>query len=99
MSGIVLPNGQPAVPTPKPVQGIVDKYGNKLLVDPDTGATIIFGKNGCVGFQDANGVTMRTTPDGVIEFRGATVRYITETPPEFLQVIPDEGEAETEEGK
>lgn len=94
-SRLVLPNGQKAMPeAPKVISTTLDADGNKLIYDEDSGATLVFGKNGCVGFADARGVTMRTSIDGAVEFVCTKVRFISEAPPEFLQLKTNNPEEE-----
>lgn len=84
-SPIVLPSSEPTEAAPQDVEAVIDEYGNRLVRDPNTGACVIFGTNGCVGFTDANGTSMRTRPDGIIEFTGKGVRFLTDEQPQFLQ--------------
>lgn len=95
-SRLVLPNGQRATQeAPKVINTTIDADGNKLVFDAETGAVIVFGKNGCLGFADARGTTMRTTPEGVIEFICSKVKFLSEEQPEFIQYSRTQNTEET----
>ena len=94
-SRLILPNGKTAeVEAPKVISTTLDADGNKLIYDNDTGATIVFGTNGCIGFSDAHGTVMRTTPNGMIEFICDTVRFISKNHPVFIEYKPEQNEVQ-----